>query len=242
MISEIRTINLIFAVAGLVLSMLGLIQTRIGHNFDGKTRHFFTVLFGTLQIYVLCILIREVTYDLQGYGWTFLSKVVIFGQAFFASLLTILITIFVLFQSGEKRWMKNGIFYTSAVLWGIYNILLISNLFTGRSYRIDNDNSYQRGPYFSLLIIPTVLIMLVNLFAVWKKRKKLSERQRTAFAVYAIVPMISMILQAKFFGVHLIALSTVVAALFMMMCIMSDQMERYYAIFLCKYTKVLKKI
>ena len=229
MISEIRTINLIFAVAGLVLSILGLIQTLMGRNIDRKTRHFFTTLFGTLLVYVLCILIRELTYGLSGRGFTNLSRVVIFGQALFASLLTILITAFLLFTSGDKKWMKNGIFRISAVLCCIYNILLISNLFTGSIYRIEDDNSYQRGPYFSLLIIPTVLIMFVNLFAVWKKRKNLSERQRTAFLVYATVPMVSMILQAKFFGVHLIALSTVVSALFMLTCIMSDQMERYYA-------------
>ncbi len=94
---EIRTIKLIITVTGLVLSLLGLLQTMIDRNIEHRTRKCFMGLFACLELYIICILTRELTYTRTGYGWITLSKGVFFGQAFFASLLTVLITVLLLY-------------------------------------------------------------------------------------------------------------------------------------------------
>ena len=167
MTREIRTINLILVVTGLAVSIVGLLQVLINRNIEAKTRSFFSKFFSVLTLYVACILTRELTYHLSGHGWVVLSRVVLFGQAFFASVLTILITTFLLYLSGETDWIKSRIFTAAAALWFIYTALLLYNIFSGRVFRVDDNNVYQRGPLYPVLVAPTVLIMLVNLFAVW---------------------------------------------------------------------------
>ncbi|MBO4898820.1 MAG: histidine kinase [Lachnospiraceae bacterium] len=60
------------------------------------------------------------------------------------------------------------------------------------------------------------------------RHKSLSTKQIYAFAIYSVVPMLAMAIQAFFFGIHLIAMSTVISALFMHIYIISDQSERLH--------------
>ena len=229
MTGEIRTINLILMVIGLAIATMGLVQVFISRNIEKKTRSFFFLLFVILDLYVLCLLTRELTYLRQDSAfWPILSQIVFFGQAFFASVLTVIITAFLLYQSGETKWRRNPFFIISLGFWLVYIALLISNLFTKAIYSVDQYNNYSRGPLFPVLVAPTLLIMALNLLAVFVKRKSLTKKQRYAFVVYAVFPMVAMIIQARLLGIHLIALSSVIAAVFMLIFIISDQTERYY--------------
>ena len=229
MTGEIRTINLILMVIGLAIATMGLVQVFISRNIEKKTRSFFFLLFVILDLYVLCLLTRELTYSRQDSAfWPILSQIVFFGQAFFASVLTVIITAFLLYQSGETKWRRSPFFIISLGFWLVYIALLISNLFTKAIYSVDQYNNYSRGPLFPVLVVPTLLIMALNLLAVFVKRKSLTKKQRYAFVVYAVFPMVAMIIQARLLGIHLIALSTVIAAVFMLIFIISDQTERYY--------------
>lgn len=228
MTKNIHTINLIFAIVGLVLSILGLVQILIDRFLDKRLRRFFRICFSILCFYTSCIIAREFVHDKVGGEWVAVSRFVLFGQAALASILTVLLTILILIQSGKNKWWKNGIFYVSFALWLIYIVLLVSNLFVGIIYTVDENNIYSRGDYFYLQIIPTILIMTVNIIALFMNREVLSSKQKMAFSVYSVVPMVAMIIQSKVFGVHFIALSTVLATLFTVSYIIADQTERYY--------------
>ena len=229
MTSEIRTINLILVVAGLAIAIIGLVQVFISSNIEKKTRKFFFLLFLVLDLYEICILTRELTYSRQDSAfWPLLSEIVLFGQAFFASVLTVIITAFLLYQSGETKWRRSLFFKISFVFWLLYVALLISNLFTKAIYSVDQNNNYSRGTLFPVLVAPTILIMAINLLAVFVKRRSLTRKQRYAFIIYAVFPMIAMVIQSMLLGIHLIALSLVIAAVFMLTFIYSDQTERYY--------------
>ena len=229
MTDVIRTTNLIMVSTGFIVSLVGLVQVLFSRNIEKKTRYFFYSLFSVLELYTLCILIRELTHSNVGsYGWVVLSKVVLFGQAFFASVLTVLITAFLLFQTGEENWIKNKVLIATIILWLCYQGLLISNIFTGSIYEVDDNNVYSRGPMFAVLVVPTIMIMIIDLFIIFWKRKKYTSKQIKAFLVYSILPMMAMIIQTRLLGVHLIALSSVLATFFMLICIISDQNEKYY--------------
>lgn len=228
MTHEVRAVNFILVIIGLVISLVGLLQVRINRNIEERTRAFFTALFSILSVYILCLLTRELTYYMQGYGWVLLSRIVFFGQALLAALLALILTAFLLYQSGEEKWWRSGLFKVSFGLWGVYAAILVYNLFTGIIYFVDIDNSYHRGPLYPILMVPTALITCINLYGVWKNRKKLSDKAKNAFVVYSAVPMIAMVIQARVFGVHFIALSSVISAIFMLTNIISDQAERFY--------------
>ena len=124
--------------------------------------------------------------------------------------------------------VRESVFRVSLGLWLVYVVLLVSNFFTGAIYNVDQYNIYTRGPLFPVLVAPTILIMAVNLLAVFVKRRSLTKKQRYAFIIYSVFPMIAMVIQSRVFGIHLIALSSVIAAVFMLTFIFSDQTERYY--------------
>lgn len=227
MTAEIRIVNIIFSVIGFILANLGLIHILTGYYASKKMKRFFLVFFIILNLYTLCIMLRELTYYHTGQGWSVFSRILFFGQGLSASTLPLLITAFILRMSGEMHLFKNVFFLLSLMLWGFYAFLMVQNQFSGNLYSVDEKNAYVRGPYFPLLIVCTALIMVLNMVVLLINRDKLSDRQKKAFLVYISVPTVSMIIQARFFGLHLIALSTVIAALFTLIYIISEQQEVY---------------
>ena len=228
MSKDIRNINLIFAAAGLSMSFLGFIHTLVGRFVEKRTKSFFISLFTVLNIYVLSVLIRELTYDHTGSGWVMFSRILFFVQGILAATITIIITAFLLDQCGIRPYKNNRMFRAAVTLYIVYAALLIINIFTKKLYYVDDFNVYTREEWFPILIIPTVFIMIINLIILFRNKDKLSTWQKRAFLIYATVPMISMMIQAFLFGVHLIALSSVIAALFALTYIIYDQTDRFY--------------
>ena len=228
MTQGLRNINLSISVAGLVLSMLGLFNIFLSKYLEKGSRRFFAIIFAVLSSYVFFIYVRNATFYHVGYGWALLSRMAFFVQALMSSVLTVLITGFLLYQSGRVRWWKEPVFYISAALWCIYAAILIYAQFSKTIYYVDDRNGYHRGGFFPVLIVAPVLIMVINLIALGWNKDRLSRRQRRAFLVYAIVPLMAMIFQAAFFGIQFIVLGTVMAALLMYGYIAASQREEYY--------------
>ena len=210
------------------MSILGLIHTLVGRFVEKRTKSFFISLFTFLNIYVLSVLIRELTYDHTGSGWVMFSRILFFVQGILAATITITITAFLLDQCGIRPYKNNMMFRAAVTLYIVYAALLIFNIFTKKLYYIDDFNVYTREEWFPILIIPTVFIMIINLIILYQNKDKLSAWQKRAFMIYAAVPMISMMIQAFLFGVHLIALSSVISALFALTYIIYDQTDRFY--------------
>ena len=101
--------------------------------------------------------------------------------------------------------------------------------FTKWIYYYTPDNEYFRGPLYSVLLIPLILLMAVNLFALFKFRTELSRRYRIAFAVYFLVPLLCMVVQMFYSTVLMTVLGSAVSALIMLYIIILDQMERSVA-------------
>ena len=230
MIGGLHEVDLIVSVAGLMLSILGLVMSLISRYLDKNTRRFFTAFFGVIIAYVSAILIRTLIGSYDGYTMAVISRIVFFAQAFISSVLTVILCGFLLYQSGDGKWWRQAGFCLSVGLWAVCAILLVINLFCGFIYVVDDNNRYMRGEFFPVIMIAPILIMFVNIFLLIKNHKNLSKKQIYAFAIYILLPMIAMIIQGLFyFGIHLIVIATVVAALFLFAYIVSDQAERYCA-------------
>ncbi len=230
MSKDIRNINLIFATVGFSMSILGLVHTMVGRFVDRRTKSFFIALFSVLNVYVLSVLVRELTYDHMGTGWAAFSRVLFLVQGILAATITIIITAFMLDQCGIRPYKDNGMFRAAVILYLVYAVLLITNLFTKKLYYVDDFNAYSRNEWFPVLVIPTAFIMLINLGILYQNRDRLSAWQKRGFLIYSLIPLVAMLIQAFLFGVHLIAISSVIAALFALTYIIYDQTERYYRI------------
>jgi len=217
--------NLIIAISGLVISGLGLIQVCVGFRYAKKTKKFFLLLFSCLIAYVGMDILGQLT---EGNPNTVLiSRLALFLESAFSSVLMLLLSGFLLESCGMEG-KRHPLFITSLILWIVYMGLLIFTQFTTEIYYYDAGGNYQRGPWYPVLLIPPVLLMLVNLIGLIRYRKRLSEKQRFAFAIYLILPMIAMLLQMLFYGVYVIVLGSAMAASFMLTFNLMDQTERFY--------------
>lgn len=228
MMDWIDLLNFALVVAGLTVVLLGMVMSRSVPYLDGWTRRFFTVFFGLLGAYVGSDLLSQISLQWLGEGFAALSRGAIFLESLFSSLLMPLLTVYLLYCAGENR-RKSPALYVVCTLWVVYFVLLILTQFTTAIYTVTDRNMYQRGPWYPLLLAPAVLLMAVNLVALVHYGAALSRRQRKAFAVYLIVPLACMLVQMAVYGLLMIVIGTCVAALFLFLFMMWDQMDRYIA-------------
>ncbi|MCR5097549.1 MAG: histidine kinase [Lachnospiraceae bacterium] len=224
----LRNANIVVAVAGLVISIIGLMQALFGRFMEKDTRGFFLSFFGILCTYDIFILARALTWYNTGPGWAILSRIVFFGQALLSSILAFLITGFLLYQSGHEQWWKQRVFFVAYVLWCVYALILFYAQFSKVVYYVDDQNGYHRGPIFPIIMVAPVIIMIVNLFALHQNRDRLTQKQRHAFLIYLAVPLLGIIMQTVLFGIQFIVLGTSIGAFIMYLYISVGQRDEYY--------------
>ena len=217
----ITTINFAISTAGLVVCFLGLLLAITGNAPERRTKRYFIAFFSLLVAYVASNFIGQCTDDVV------IQCITLFLESALSSVLMLLLMGFLLEQSGETGWRRSPVFRLAAGLWLVYMVLLIYTQFSTQIYFFDTQGDYHRGPYYPVLLIPPVIIMALNLLLLWHRWDRFSKRERIAFAVYIIVPMLTMLIQMLFFGVYVIVLGTAVSALFMFLSIQNDQAERY---------------
>ena len=178
----ISSMNLIIGVAGLTICVLGFVLAITDHSMDMRTHRYFVAFFVFLVAYVGSNLIGQAWDAENG------MKIPLFFESAFSSFLMLLLTSFLLVQSGERDWRRNRMFLAAAGLELLYLVLLVYTQFSTMIYYYDAGGIYHRGPYYPVLLVPPVCIMLVNLFVLWSRRKLFSKRERAAFAVYILVP------------------------------------------------------
>jgi len=225
--SSLFIINLIINATCLALSFLGLIFVLTNRMPDRVTRSFFLAFFCVLMAYSLASLLADmdevVLYPHHG----LISRLCVFALSLFSSLLTLLITGFLLYCCGED-WKRSPAMWIVEGLWSAYLLLLILTQFTTFIYYYDEGGIYHRGPWYPLLLVPTLLIMAADVVVLWRRRGQLTHKQRNAFACYLLIPAVSMLIQMVAFGLHTIVLGTTVSSFLLFAYIFSDLTERFY--------------
>lgn len=212
--------------AGLIVAIIGYILTITSSYMERISRRFFKIFFILLIIYISSNLTEQISLTMLGYNYAFLSRTALFSESLFSSILMPMLTWYLLRCAGKNPW-KNRIMYIACILLMVYVILLIITQFTTIIYYITEENIYHRGPLYPVLLISPALLMLLNLIALIKYRKDLTSRQWRAFSVYLILPLVCMLIQMCIYGFLLIAIGTSISSFFMLIFIITDNMEQY---------------
>ncbi len=189
---------------------------------EKRTRQYFIVFFSLLVAYVAASIITRFGSGVN--AW----KTALFFESAFSSLLTPLLTCFLLEESGEPNWRHSTVLRIVAGLEFVYLALLVYTQFSTSIYYYDANGAYHRGPYYPLLLALPVGVMLVNLTVLWRQKGQLTRRERKAFAVYILLPIACIMVQMLHYGLAIIVLGSSVAAMVMFIYIQSEQVERYY--------------
>jgi signal transduction histidine kinase len=218
-IGIIDIVNFSISISGLVISLIGLLLVICLRRIKFESRGFFLVFFSILVCYTASHTVCELS------GSVTLSRISLFLSSLFASMLIPPISVYLLRCAG-KNPRKSPFVYAVTALWGVYFALLVATQFSTLIYYYTPDNVYHRGPFYFLLLIPPILLMALNVSELFRVRSLLQPRQRTAFLIYFVVPLISMVIQMCFYGLLLIVFGASVAILFMFVFILIDQVER----------------
>lgn len=224
MINAIDMVNFAAAATGLVIVLLGLIFTVAVRYLETWTRRFFIVLFSVAAAYVVSDLCSQVSLLFLGPDYSVLSRVAIFCESFFSSMMMPMMTLYLLRCSGERR-KRAPLFASMITLWLVYAALLVFTQFTTEIYTVSRENVYQRGPWYFILLIPPAAMMGLNLVSLFFRRKRLSRRQRLAFAIYLLVPLCCMLLQMASYGLLMIVIGTSLSIMTMFIFILLDQVD-----------------
>lgn len=211
--------NFVIVVSAIVISVLGLLLAIVLRRTDRKSGGFFLTFFILLVGYTVSAAVNEFS------DTALLSRISLFLNSLFSSLLIPSITLYLLHRAGQD-WRRSTLFKVVVALWSVYFVLLIITQFTTWIYYFTPDNVYHRGPLYPLLLVPPVLLMAADLIGLFSFRASLTKRQRVAFFVYFAVPLVCMVVQMFFFGLLLIVLGTSVAMLFMFAFLLYDQVEQ----------------
>jgi hypothetical protein len=135
MINAIDLVNFSVAVTGLVIVLLGLLFTLADRYLETWTRRFFIILFSVAAAYVASDILSQISLLFLGTEYALLSRITVFCESFFSSLLMPMMTLYLLRCSGERR-KRTPLFASMVTLWLVYAALLIFTQFTTDIYSI----------------------------------------------------------------------------------------------------------
>ncbi len=221
-------VNICIAGAATATVIIGLILSLCARYTKREFKKYLVTIFLMLTAYTVSNLAVWNIPDKKGYGYMIASYISLFCESLFSSMILPVLNSFLLYCAGKKTH-NNPFVYITNLLWVVYFVLLVIAQFTKWIYYYTPDNKYFRGPLYPVLLVPLVLLMAVNLFALFKYRAELSRRYRIAFTVYFLVPLLCMLAQMFYSDVLMSVLGSAVSALIMLLIIALDQMDREVA-------------
>lgn len=216
-------INVSIGTAGLLLSLMGLLMSMLSRPIEAHARRHLSGMFVIMVLYSATIIVSyyaEIEAKAVPMRWgIFLSSV-------FSSVLMLVLTSLMLHFAREDR-RSSRLFLCVSLLWVVYVGMLISTFFSPAFYSISDEAVYRRGPWYTFLLIPPVVIMLLNLWGAWRRRKKLSRSQMWALRVYTLVPLLAMLVQMLYYGILATALGVMIGSMALFLFVLRDQQDKF---------------
>ena len=221
-------VSLVYDHTGLIISLLGIVLVLRSDILEKQSRRFFLWIFIILIAYALSDAISWITYEKVGREWMLASKISLFLASVFSGALIPLLTGFMLYSSGEEKAFRNRIFQMILAVFAVYLILLIYAQFSTAIYYYDESNTYHRGPWYPVLLVLPILMLILNIWLLWSKRNRLSKKNKAVFASCILLPVISMMIQMLFYGVNIIILGVSISAFIMLTNVINETRKQYY--------------
>lgn len=155
-----------------------------------------------------------------------LSKVLIFFEYFFISLIPVLLSVFLLKYCGVKL-KKSTMLCIVLVIWSAFLILLICAQFTDKIYYISSDLEFHKGILHPLLSLPILVIMLINLIILIINRCVYTKRFFIAFLILIVSTAIGTIIHAFSAALAILNICVCLNTLVMYMLIVREQINKY---------------
>ena len=227
MVEQFKTINLAIELSGLVLCLLGNVLAIVSGTLNKQTKRYFVLFFTCLMAETACNMAGQLMRGLPGSAYRMALYASNFGEFLFGFLLPFIGTrLLLIIIDKDRKWKQINI-----ILW-IYLFaaiaLLIISQFTGLFYIIDAGNVYHRTSTYFIGYVLGELVVLLDVAVIVKYRKFLSKREKTAFGIYFIVPLIVSVVQIFIYGIYIKLFSEIFSALILFVFILLEQTAQYH--------------
>lgn len=223
MTGVITIIGYCTASAMLVLMLMALAYAIIMPSPDRWSKNYFITFFSLLSLCVCVTFISALLYNRPGLAEA--EKVSCFIESAFISTLMPLPT-FLILHSCKEKLTFNALLIAVLALWGVYFIMISITQFTNTFYIITPENLFYRTRWFTVMVTPLMLIMLLNIVGLIRRRGKLSKRYFIALLIY-MIPLTVCIFIHAFIDIELtLFLGVGVCALSMYSLIVSDHISQ----------------
>lgn len=213
-----------FMGAMLAIMAIGIVFSTIIPTLDKWNKRYFIILFSLLLACAIsCFLALIFWYDSS---MATASKIIYaFEDVFLPS--AMVMPAFFLLHSCKEKTTRSPLFISVMAMLGVYFVIIIISQFTDAFYYVTPDNQFVRGPLWFLGMLPIVAILVLNLVATFKRRKKLSKKYFNGLIVY-LLPMTVALFVHMFISFEIVVVAGMVLfALIMYGLILSDNMEQH---------------
>jgi len=134
-------------------------------------------------------------------------------------------TIYLLQFYGES--LKSNLLYAAAFFFVIFLILLGVAQDTNFFYYITKKDFY-RGEYHFILTLPIILLMVLNIFAVIRRKNILSKKYFRAFLLYLSAITFVSLIHVIDFSIFLLIFGIIFSTLVIFAVILSEQVNQFF--------------
>ena len=153
----------------LLLSMLGLWLTAIMPGIGGWNKRFFRCFFIVLILNV-CTVLTDII--LRSYSVPSVAiRLLLVLECLLLALPLPMLTFLLLHCCGENM-RESRLLQAVLGLWIVYSLLVISGLLNDAFFFVTPDRQSHRGPWYPLMLLPAIAIMLLNDTAAIRRRRQ----------------------------------------------------------------------
>ena len=215
--------NLIIEVAGIMICIFSLITMRHGSPRRSKAKPYMTAAFSCMLAYNLCLLFLELSQAATEGRWKHGVLMVGFGTYLFPLIAAYIISLLVAVMLSNTQKQGRHLFTALTILMGLETAALLAAQLTGNLVLADETGKFSYGAASSLGFIVTSVFMTVDLILILRMGQNITLRQRIAFIAYLSLPMVSVLFRWFCPGVYIVALSTCVSMLILLVVIVEEQ-------------------
>ena len=215
-----------FSISGaiLVIMALGIVLSAVIPTLDRWNKRYFISLFSLLfSCTVSCFLALVFWYDPTKAA---VEKVIYIFQDIFLPSVIILPTVFLL-HSCKENVRKSPLFIAVMAMLAIYFAMIVVSQITDVFYYVTPDNRFVRGMLWALSMAPIVVMLILNVAAVIRRRKKLSGKNFIGLLIYMVPMMIAMFIH-MFIAIEVFVFAGMaLLAIVMFGLILSDNVDQF---------------
>ncbi|SEV83597.1 Histidine kinase-, DNA gyrase B-, and HSP90-like ATPase [Ruminococcaceae bacterium KH2T8] len=220
------------SVAAVTIGLAGLIVSLFLRRIQKWSKNFFVIMFAILWVYAWSNVLFLYTSQPGSTFHLHAVKIFYFTASLSSSSLMPMVLLFISHQikvnrDGYSPPLLKAALRLDAIVWGLYIFLLCLAQITKYLYEFTPDNQLVKGPFYQILMLPALVILIINILVLILSRSYLRKDQRIGLWLFVLFPLAGVILQIVFFGMMFIVLSSSLAAYILFTFIVKDSVKEH---------------